>query len=40
MTASLKSVSGEIFHKGVELTENARIRVRANTVSGDLRVRG
>ena len=40
MTASLKSVSGEIVRRGVELTEDARIRVRANTVSGDLRVRG
>ncbi len=40
MTASLKSVSGEIVRRGVDLTEDARIRVRANTVSGDLRVRG
>ena len=38
ITASLKSVSGNIRRHGVELTDSAPIRVRANTVSGNLKI--
>ena len=39
ISASLKSVSGDIRQRGVEITEDASISIEASTVSGDLRIR-
>lgn len=38
VAAALKSVSGEVRLRGVEQTEDADIRVKAQTVSGDLKI--
>lgn len=38
ISASLKSVSGEIRQRGIQHVDNAPIQLRANTVSGDLKL--
>ena len=38
ISASLKSVSGEIRQRGIQHTDNAPIQLRANTISGDLKL--
>ena len=38
IAAALRSVSGDIRCRGVDIVEEASVRVNANTVSGDLRI--
>ena len=38
VSASLKTVSGEIRQRGIQLTDTAPVRLQAHTVSGDLKL--
>ncbi len=38
VAANLKSISGDVRCRGVDLVEEAQVRVNANTVSGDLKI--